>query len=244
LAAQTENRGYPAYFEPHLSGPVFAAVVQLGAEISPTTQKLLSSKILMWIFPHTFTIYLFHGLIPWILEAPIVVQLSVAGVPYWAVMLVNAAACWGTLFLVLPVVTPTIEILGKGVMEAIWRFGIDGSVKNGGALWPCEKELLLGRSGRIRMLVRMRKWQWIVGLVLMVRQGMGEITVLILAWGGKCVPFAFIRLLPDVDEKRILFRCRLSEAMFYSESFHSLYQHIKCSRSSKSILPSPVNGQV
>ncbi|PMD55537.1 uncharacterized protein K444DRAFT_617222 [Hyaloscypha bicolor E] len=61
--AQTENRGYPAYFESHLNDLVFASVVQLGTEISPTKQKLLSSKILMWIFPHTFTIYLLHGLI-------------------------------------------------------------------------------------------------------------------------------------------------------------------------------------
>jgi hypothetical protein len=84
----------------------------------------------MWIFPRALTIYLLHGLIFWILEAPIVVQLSAAGMPYWTVMPVNgnAVACWGTLFLVLPVVTPAIEMLGKGVTEAIWRFGVEGSV--------------------------------------------------------------------------------------------------------------------
>jgi hypothetical protein len=57
----------------------------------------------------------------------------------------------------------------------------------------------------------------------MVRQGRGEIAVLVLYWGEKCVPSTFIRLLPVVDEK-VLFHCRLSEAMFYSESFHSLCQ--------------------
>ena len=77
--AQTENKGYPAYFEPRLNGLIFASVVQLGVEISPTTQKLFSSKILMWIFPHIFTIYLFHGLIFWTLGSLIVVQLSAAG---------------------------------------------------------------------------------------------------------------------------------------------------------------------
>ncbi|KAN0108063.1 glycoside hydrolase family 16 protein [Hyaloscypha variabilis] len=145
--AQTENKGYPAYFEPRLNGLIFASVVQLGVEISPFTQKLLSSRILMWIFPHIFTIYLFHGLIFWALGSVIVVQLSAVGLPCWAVMLVNATACWGTLFLLLPVVTPAIEILGKGVTASIWRFGVEGSAKKEGTLWPFEKELLLGRLG-------------------------------------------------------------------------------------------------
>ena len=74
------------------------------------------------------------------------VQLSAAGVPHWAVMLVNATACWGMLFLVLPVVTPAIEMSGKGVTSSILRFGVEGSVKEG-TLWPFEKELLLGRPG-------------------------------------------------------------------------------------------------
>jgi len=145
--AQTANKGYPDYFEPRLNGLIFASVVQLGVEISPFAQKILSSKILMWIFPHIFTIYLFHGLIFWTLGSLIVVQLSAAGVPYWAVMLVNATACWGTLFLVLPVVTPALEMLGKSVTASIWRFGVEGSVKKEGTLWPFEKELLLGRLG-------------------------------------------------------------------------------------------------
>jgi hypothetical protein len=68
------------------------------------------------------------------------------GVPYWAVIAVSATACWGTLFLVLPVATPAIEILGKSVTEAIWRFGVEGSMKEG-TLWPFGKELLLGRLG-------------------------------------------------------------------------------------------------
>jgi hypothetical protein len=145
--SQTENKGYPAYFEPRLNGLVFAIVVLLGVEISPTTQKLFSSKILMWIFPHIFTIYLFHGLIFWTLGSLICVQLSALGIPYWANMLVTATSCWGTLFLVLPVVTPAIEMLGKGVTVAIWMFGVERAAKKEGTLWPFEKELLLGRKG-------------------------------------------------------------------------------------------------
>jgi hypothetical protein len=101
----------------------------------------------MWIFPHIFTIYLFHGLIFWSLGSLICVQLSVLGVPYWANMLVTATSCWGTLFLVLPVLTPAIETLEKGVTGSIWRFGVEGMVKKEGTLWPFGKELLLGREG-------------------------------------------------------------------------------------------------
>jgi hypothetical protein len=145
--SQTENKGYPAYFEPRFNGLVFATVVQLGVEISPTTQKLFSSKILMWIFPHIFTIYLFHGLIFWTLGSLICIQLSALGVPYWANMLVTATSCWGCLFLVLPVVTPAVECLGKSVTGAIWRFGVEKAAKKEGTLWPFEKGLLLGRKG-------------------------------------------------------------------------------------------------
>jgi hypothetical protein len=56
----------------------------------------------MQISQHIFTTYLLHGLIFWKLGSLIVVQLSAAGVPCWAAMMVNATACCGALFLVLP----------------------------------------------------------------------------------------------------------------------------------------------
>ena len=38
-------------------------------------------------------------------------------------------------------------MLGKSVTASIWRFGVEGSVKKEGTLWPFDKELLLGRPG-------------------------------------------------------------------------------------------------
>jgi hypothetical protein len=112
----------------------------------------------MWIFPHTFTIYLLHGLIFWTLGSLIVVQLSAVGVPCWTAMLVNATACCGTIFLVLPIITLAIGMLGKVVM---------------GTLWPLEKELLPGRWGADPQLVRMTRLSWGAGSVLMGKVGRG-----------------------------------------------------------------------
>ena len=145
--SQTANYGYPEYYEPRLNGLIFAVTVQLAVEISPLLQKMLSSRILMWIFPHIFTIYLFHGLIFWSLGATICVHLSVIGVPYWANMLVTAVSCWGTLFLSLNVLTPAVEMLGLHATAAIWRSAQEGSAKKEATIWPFEKEMLLGREG-------------------------------------------------------------------------------------------------
>ncbi|TVY75918.1 hypothetical protein LSUE1_G005121 [Lachnellula suecica] len=145
--SQTPRAGYPDYYEPRLNGLIFAFVAQLGVEISPSVQKILSSPIFMWIFPHIFTIYLFHGLIFWTLGSVICVHLSVAGIPYWANMLVTAVVCYGVLFAALEVVTPCLEMLGKHVTAMIWRQAYETPAEKKPTLFPFEKQMLLGRAG-------------------------------------------------------------------------------------------------
>jgi len=144
--AQTARAGYPNYYEPRLNGIIFATVVQLGVEISPFVQKILSTKIFMWIFPHIFTIYLFHGLIFWSLGSVICVHLSAAGLPYWANMLVTAVICYSVLFAALEVITPAVEMLGKHVTAMIWRMAYEQPAGKRPTLFPFKKDLLLARA--------------------------------------------------------------------------------------------------
>jgi len=60
---QTQRSGYPLYFEPRFNTLLFAATFQLIVELSTWVQKLLSLKVLIWIFPHIMTVYLIHGFI-------------------------------------------------------------------------------------------------------------------------------------------------------------------------------------
>ncbi|TAQ90608.1 hypothetical protein B7494_g1079 [Chlorociboria aeruginascens] len=145
--AQTPRTGYPFYYEPRLNGLIFAVALQVGVEISPTTQKLISSKVFMWLFPHIFTIYLFHGLIFWSIGSLVCVQLSAIGLPYWANMLVTATVSWVTLFGSLEMVTPAVELLGKHVTARIWLVAHEQPAPKKPTTWPFSKEMLLGRQG-------------------------------------------------------------------------------------------------
>ena len=118
--AQTANAGYPAYTEPKLNGLVFAVCSQYIVEISTWVQAVLSTKLFLWLFPHVFTIYLIHGLVLWSMGSLVCVFFAGQGLPYWANMLLTALICYTTLFSILPIVTPVMEMLGKEITKGIW----------------------------------------------------------------------------------------------------------------------------
>ncbi|KAF4613367.1 hypothetical protein G7Y89_g15519 [Cudoniella acicularis] len=60
---QADPDALAPYYIPRLNGLTFAISLQALIELSPAVQAVLSMKILTWIFPHNFTIYLFHGLV-------------------------------------------------------------------------------------------------------------------------------------------------------------------------------------
>lgn len=61
--SQTTSVEYPQYYVPKLNGIVFAFGFPNFVELRPWVQKIFSFKLLLWVFPHIFTIYLIHGLI-------------------------------------------------------------------------------------------------------------------------------------------------------------------------------------
>lgn len=143
--SQTIHATYPEYFLPRLNGIAFAVGFQAAVELSPLIQKLFSNKLLVLIFPHIFTIYLFHGFIFWSLGSFLCIQLAVHGLPYWANLSIVAVVCYSTLALSLPILTPMVEITGKTITQGIWRSAREESVKRKPTLWPFGREFLLDR---------------------------------------------------------------------------------------------------
>jgi hypothetical protein len=143
----TGAAGYPEYFVPKLNGLLFSVGFQAVIELSPAVQKLFSFKLLQYIFPHIFTIYLIHGFIFWSLGAAVCVFLAAHGFAYWLNMLVVAICCYAALIACLPILTPVVETLGKNITANIWRFSHEKPSPRRPTLFPFPSDLFLKCTG-------------------------------------------------------------------------------------------------
>lgn len=139
---QTANAGYPDYYIPRLNGLVFAVGMQAIVEISPWVQKALSNKVLVLVFPHIFTIYLFHGLIFWSWGSWLAVLMAGRGFPFYLNMIIVGITSYAVLFLSLPILTPILEILGKDLTQQIWTSASTTPAPRRPTLFPFTKDLL------------------------------------------------------------------------------------------------------
>ncbi|CZR57147.1 uncharacterized protein PAC_07036 [Phialocephala subalpina] len=130
------------YFIPRLNGITFAFSLQSLIELSSFFQNIFACKPLTLIFPHIFTIYLFHGLIFWSLGAMICVFLSSHGFVYGVNLFIVAISCYAALFLSLPVITPIVELLGKHWTASIWQSANETPPPKRDTLFPFSRELL------------------------------------------------------------------------------------------------------
>ncbi len=143
--SQAGYASYPPYYVPRLNGIAFAAGFQAMVELSPAVQKVLSIKLFVFVFPHIFTIYLFHGFIFWSLGSFLCVHFSVAGLQYWLNLLLVAICCYATLAISLPLLTPVVEGLGKNITTDIWKDARDDPVPRQPTLYPFRRDLFLAR---------------------------------------------------------------------------------------------------
>ncbi|MCJ1459983.1 hypothetical protein MMC28_010362 [Mycoblastus sanguinarius] len=143
--SQAGHATYPQYFVPRLNGIAFAVGFQAVVELSPLVQKLFSFKLLVFVFPHIFTIYLFHGFIFWSLGSFLCIQLSVHGFAYWLNILIVALACYSTLAISLPLLTPIVETLGKNLTMDIWQYAREAPPPRRPTLHPFPADLFLSR---------------------------------------------------------------------------------------------------
>ena len=143
---QAGTSGFPPYYIPKLNGLVFAVCAQLLVEWSAWFQKAISLKIILWLFPHIFTIYLFHGFIFWSVGSAVCIQLSSAGVPYWANMLITAIVTYTVLYASLPIITPVVEALGKTVTNSIWASASEEPPPKRRTLYPFPDDLFTARN--------------------------------------------------------------------------------------------------
>ncbi|KAF7877150.1 hypothetical protein EAF04_000835 [Stromatinia cepivora] len=156
--AQTANAGYPEYFSPRFNGIVFAAGLQFVIENCYPVQYFLSMKLWLKIFPHIFTIYLIHGLVWWSLGSAVCVHLSAnTSLPYWSVVLITAIVCYGTLFALLPILTPVVETLGKNVTANIWRMAHAKPAPRRKTLFPFPDRLFLDYEEKTEEVVDEQK---------------------------------------------------------------------------------------
>ncbi|KAL6715409.1 hypothetical protein ACLMJK_006370 [Lecanora helva] len=143
--SQVTNVTYPEYFVPRLNGLVFAAGLQALVELSPFVQKVLSSKPFRFIFPHILSIYLIHGFAFWSLGSWLCIRLAVDGLPYWLNILTVAICSYTMVALTLPLLTPTLESLGKTVPMEIWDFASEEPVARKPTLYPFASDLFTNR---------------------------------------------------------------------------------------------------
>lgn len=144
--SQTVNAGYPSYYEPRANTLIFAFSVQMLAELSTWTQTFLSFKLWIWIFPHTFTVYLVHGFIFWSFGAWLCVSLAETGMPYWANLLVLWTCCYAIIAITAVLLTPLTEGTALAVSRNVWRWASEEPVPNRPTLAPFRKDLFLDRT--------------------------------------------------------------------------------------------------
>ncbi|KAK8908444.1 hypothetical protein QC760_002823 [Botrytis cinerea] len=139
--------GYPGYWVPHFNGLIFCTAIQCLASISPLVQSFLSAKHLMLLFPHVFSMYLFHGMIFWSLGSWVCLTLNNI-LPYWAVLIVTAVVCYTVLFLSLPMLSLIAGLFGKGLAGDIKRDSREEPLKGRPTLTPFGRDWL-NRNGMI-----------------------------------------------------------------------------------------------
>jgi Glycosyl hydrolases family 16 len=142
---QANADSYPDYFIPRLNAFLSTITMQAVVEICPTLQKVLSVKVLQWLFPHIFSVYLIHGFIIWSVGSWTMLSMWSMGYPYWLCTLITAITSYGTLFASLPFLTPPIEALGKGFTVRLWQFASTEPVPRKPTTYPFGKELLTRR---------------------------------------------------------------------------------------------------
>ena len=146
MILNTPRAGFPPYYTPKLNGLIFAICSQLIVEWSSYVQKVVSTKVFLWMFPHIFTIYLFHGFVFWSVGAWICVGLGSWGIPYWANMLITALGSYAFLFASLPIITPVVEALGKSVTISIWTSASEQPAPKRATLYPFPTDLFTSRT--------------------------------------------------------------------------------------------------
>lgn len=142
----TDNAGYPAYYTPRLNGLLFAGGMQATVELSTCVQWLLSTRPLLVLFPHIFTIYLLHGLVFWSWGSWLMVFLAKRGFTYGINVAIVGVTSYAVLFLSLPIVTPVIEALGKDITALVWMTAQEKSPPRRRTLFPFPDNLFQGRE--------------------------------------------------------------------------------------------------
>ncbi len=143
--SQAGKNVYPPYYLPRINGIAFALGIQAAIELSPFIQKIFSFRVLVWIFPHIFTIYLLHGFVFWSLGSWMCVALAVHGLSYWLNLLIVAISCYTVIAISLPVLTPLLDGLGKSITRDIWQFAHEDPVPRRPTLHPFPPGFLFDR---------------------------------------------------------------------------------------------------
>ena len=142
----TGAAGYPQYYVPKAHGLIFASGIYALVELSALVQKIFSLRVLIWIFPHVFTIYLIHGFVFWSIGSAICVSLAGRGITYFGNLLIVAACCYASLFASLPFLTPIVEQLGKNVTAVVWQFANQTPAPRRPTLYPFPENFLFVRN--------------------------------------------------------------------------------------------------
>lgn len=119
--------------------------VEAAVELSPIIQKLFSFKVLVWVFPHTFTIYLIHGFVFWSLGSWLCIKLAIHELPYWLNLSLVALCCYMVMTLSLPLLTPVVETLGKTLTKDIWVSASEQPPPRQTTLYPFPSGFLFDR---------------------------------------------------------------------------------------------------
>lgn len=142
----TDRAGYPPYYTPRLNGLLFAGGMQAIVELSTTVQWLLSTKPLLILFPHIFTIYLMHGVVFWSWGSWLMVFLAERDFSYSVNVAIVGVTSYAVLILLLPVITPVIEALGKDVTAMVWMTAQETPPPRRRTLFPFPSDIIIGRE--------------------------------------------------------------------------------------------------
>lgn len=139
---------YPDYNAPSLAVLVFSASLQVIVETSTCVQWFLSLRFFTMLHPHVMTIYLLHGFVFWSFGSWVAVTLVVAGLPYWAVLLLTALLCYTIILAAAFIISPMIEFATQSAMKNIWRWATEEPIPHRPTTAPFPKALIIDRGNQ------------------------------------------------------------------------------------------------
>lgn len=109
------------YYAPAFQDCIWVMSFFLLCDLSKFVRTVFTLRVWTVFGRNAFSLYLLHGTVFWTVGAVVTLKMLRAGIPYWAVQLINFPLCYAILFVAVELFTRTFDRWGIMVARAFWR---------------------------------------------------------------------------------------------------------------------------